>query len=395
MVTARRCPLPIAISVGHKPVPRIRTPANGFVFRAGDTIAFSGDATDAEDGSPCPPVRSPGTSTSSTRDTCIPALPQTGDTSGPSPFPTSGHDFSGNTRYRITLTVTDSDGLQASTSVEVFPDKVNLTFDTVPSGLDITLDGIPRPTPFVYDTLIGFHHTIGAPNQTVGQNVYTFASWSDGGAQQHLITGSGRRSRYVATYTVSQNPLPTGLVAGYRFSEGAGATTADVSGNNNTGTLVNGPAWTTGQYGGLSLQRRRLRRPGEPRLAAADREHDPDRVDPDQRNPVDDGAIVAKLGDVGWQLKTSADTGARTAAIRSAPTAERSIQRYSGTVLATGPGTTSRACTTPRRERSRSTSMGARQRGAPRDDSGVAVQRPLDVNIAQRAGSRCSSTSSG
>jgi hypothetical protein len=48
--------------------------------------------------------------------------------------------------------------------------------------------------------------------------------------------------------------------------------------------------------------------------------------------PVDDGAIVAKLGSVGWQLKTSPDTGVRTAAIEisngSVP-----IQRYSNTVL--------------------------------------------------------------
>ena len=83
-----------------------------------------------------------------------PASPQTGVTSGTFTIPLEGHDFSGDTRYRFTLTVTDSDGLQGSTSVVVFPDKVNLTFGTVPSGLDITVDGIPRPTPFVHDTLI-------------------------------------------------------------------------------------------------------------------------------------------------------------------------------------------------------------------------------------------------
>ena len=61
-----------------------------------------------------------------------PGTPITGVTSGTFTIPTSGHDFSGNTRYRITLTVTDSDGLQSSQSAIVFPDKVNLTFDTAP-----------------------------------------------------------------------------------------------------------------------------------------------------------------------------------------------------------------------------------------------------------------------
>jgi len=51
-------------------------------------------------------------------------------------------------------------------------------------------------------------------------------------------------------------------------------------------------------------------------------------------NPGDDGAIVAKLGPTGWQLKTSPDTGVRTAAIQISSDGSDSIQRYSRTVLA-------------------------------------------------------------
>ena len=72
-------------------------------------------------------------------------------------------------------------GVEASTSVTVFPDKVNLTYDTVPSGLTLTIDGISRQTPFVVDDLKGFQRTITAPNQSSGGTAYTFASWSDGG----------------------------------------------------------------------------------------------------------------------------------------------------------------------------------------------------------------------
>ncbi|MGZ5919247.1 MAG: hypothetical protein ACXWJV_05555, partial [Hyphomicrobium sp.] len=132
--------------------------------------------------------------------------------SGTFSIPTSGHDFSGFTRYRITLTVTDSDGLQSSTSVIIFPDKVNLTFDTAPGGLTIYLDGIAHTAPFVYDTLIGFNHTIEARNQTVGANTYNFASWSDGGTQQHTLVVPGTAQSYTASYSVVSTPVPVAFV---------------------------------------------------------------------------------------------------------------------------------------------------------------------------------------
>ncbi len=52
-------------------------------------------------------------------------------------------------------------------------------------------------------------------------------------------------------------------------------------------------------------------------------------------NPFDDGAIVGKLSGAGWQLKTSPDTGVRTAAVQIGSNGSDSIQRYSNTVLAT------------------------------------------------------------
>src|SRR3989338_1965645 len=41
----------------------------------------------------------------------------------------------------------------------------------------------------------------------------------------------------------------SGLVGYWTFDEGAGTTANDSSGNNNTGTLTNGPTWTTGKIG--------------------------------------------------------------------------------------------------------------------------------------------------
>ena len=154
----------------------------------------------------------------------------------------------------ITLTVTDLDGLQSSQAVLVYPDKVNLSFDTAPTGLTLHLDGIARATPFVHDTLIGFNHTIEAQDQTQATTAYTFASWSDGGPQQHGIVVPATPQSYTATYTATPIPLPQGLVAAWNFSEGAGASAGDKSGNGNTAALINGTAWTVGHYdNGVSL----------------------------------------------------------------------------------------------------------------------------------------------
>ena len=38
--------------------------------------------------------------------------------------------------------------------------------------------------------------------------------------------------------------------AAYSFVEGTGTTTADASGNGNTASLVHGPVWTSGNFGG-------------------------------------------------------------------------------------------------------------------------------------------------
>jgi glucose/arabinose dehydrogenase len=171
---------PVAVSAGSVPTATILSPAEGVQFKAGDVISYSGDGSDPDDG------RLPDSAFTWNIDFLHdghvhPGTPITGVRSGSFTVPTSGHDFSGNTRYRITLTVRDSTGLSAVKSVVVWPTKVNLSFDTVPTGRTLYLDGIAKTTPFVYDTLEGFSHTIEARNQTAGSTSYTFASWSDGG----------------------------------------------------------------------------------------------------------------------------------------------------------------------------------------------------------------------
>lgn len=202
---------PIAISVGNSPVVSILAPTNGATFRAGDVITFSGIATDAEDGTL--PASAYTWNIDFLHEGHVhPGIPITGVTSGSFTIPTSGHDFSGFTRYQITLTVTDSSGLQSSQSVTIFPDKVNLDFNTLPAGVTLYLDGIAHTTPFTYDTLIGFNHEIEARNATIGTTTYNFVSWSDGGAQDHIITVPAGGATYTATYQAVTAPAPLAFV---------------------------------------------------------------------------------------------------------------------------------------------------------------------------------------
>ena len=204
---------PLIIKAGNPPVIAnfSTTPSDGGLFRAGDVISFSATATDVEDGTL--PASAYTWNIDFLHEGHVhPGTPMTGVTNGTFTIPTSGHDFSGNTRYRITLTVTDSNGLQSSQSATVFPEKVNLTFNTAPAGLTLFLDGIAHTAPFVYDTLIGFNHTLEARSQTISPNTYNFVSWSDGGTQQHSITVPATAQTYTATYNVVSTPAPIAFV---------------------------------------------------------------------------------------------------------------------------------------------------------------------------------------
>src|SRR4029079_7383972 len=175
---------------------------------AGQVGASSGQGTDAEDGT-LPASAFTWNIDFLHDDHVHPGIPITGVKSGTFVIPTTGHDFSGNTRYRFTLTVTDSTGLSTSQSVIIWPQKVNLTFGTVPTGRTLYLDGIARVAPFVYDTLTNFQHTIEARNQVEGSTQYTFASWSDGGGQLHTIVVPAGPQTYTATYNAT--PIHTPL----------------------------------------------------------------------------------------------------------------------------------------------------------------------------------------
>lgn len=207
----------ITIEVGLRPTVTILSPDDGATFRAGDFISLSGDGSD--------PFETLDDSAFSWTvrfrhdDHFHPVVQDLVGRQADFSVPFSGHDFSGNVAFDVTLKVSDSEGLTSSTSVELLPQKQNLVFNTLPTSISTTLDGIPQPPPFLHDSLRGFRHTIGVEDVVCAGDVrYAFHSWSDGGSAEHTITVPNADTLYLANYVESAVacqtlPVDTGLVA--------------------------------------------------------------------------------------------------------------------------------------------------------------------------------------
>ncbi len=143
------------------------------------------------------------------------------------------------------------------------------------------------------------------------------------------------------TVSNTTSPNPTGLVAAYSFSEGRGTTTADSSGNDNTGFL-SGQTWYANANDGAGLlfnangavdlgNDSSLQLTGSMTIEAW--------IEP-MAFPVDDSSIVSKRGpdssDNGFQLDTTIDTGLRTIGFKLADPNNNNMMRYGKTPLTTG-----------------------------------------------------------
>ncbi|MFI5317479.1 MAG: hypothetical protein ACHQ6T_17395, partial [Myxococcota bacterium] len=98
-----------------------------------------------------------------------------------------------------------SGALSATTSVSIYPETKNLSFATVPSGLQINLSNYGTSTAPFSQTVITNSTTsisVGSPQQ-VGGFDQLFANWSDGGAVSHEIVATPSLPALTATFVSS------------------------------------------------------------------------------------------------------------------------------------------------------------------------------------------------
>ena len=205
--------VPLRIVVGNRsPTAVIGSPAHGTEYSAGQTIAFSGSASDPEDGS-LAATRLSWTVVFHHDTHTHPFLgPITGVSSGQFTIPASGED-STDVFYRLHLTATDSGmplgaaaELSSSTFVDLVPATSLLTLSADPAGfgIELEMDQQAAPTPFSRDSVVGFPRTIRAPSpKAVGPWTFSFQSWSDGGAAEHTVTTPAVDTAYTATFAVT------------------------------------------------------------------------------------------------------------------------------------------------------------------------------------------------
>src|SRR4030095_4205060 len=147
-------------------------------------------------------------------------------------FNAPDHDYL--SYLELQLTVTDSRGATDVKSVLIYPQTVGLTFQSAPSGLQLTVGSSSSPAPFDRTVIIGSANSVSAASpQTLGGSTYQFISWSDGGAQSHNLTAPATPTTYTATYqsttttTTTLFPSSVTVLTGTLASGTASALTSD------------------------------------------------------------------------------------------------------------------------------------------------------------------------
>ncbi len=198
----------VTITAGSTaPTAFIDTPSAGLTWAVGDTIGFSGHATDPEQGA----LPASALSWQLRMQHCFTptnchshVLNEWVGVAGGS-FVAPDHEYP--SYLELQLTATDADGLTSTLVRRLDPKTVALTFVTGPTGLQLSVGSTTLATPFTRTVIQGSTISMSAPGpQRLKGKWYYFSAWSDGGAQTHTVTASGTPTTYSATYNRGPRP---------------------------------------------------------------------------------------------------------------------------------------------------------------------------------------------
>jgi glucose/arabinose dehydrogenase len=105
-----------------------------------------------------------------------------------------------NSSIQVTATVRDSRGLTTSSSRDLLPRTVALSFATSPAGGTVVVGGTARTTPVTLTSWVNAPVQVNVRDQSIGGVPYVFSSWSDGGARAHSITSPATDTTYTARF---------------------------------------------------------------------------------------------------------------------------------------------------------------------------------------------------
>ena len=203
----------VAAAPNTAPMPVIAAPVAGTTWAVGDSISFSGSATDPQDGTLAPSRLSWALILHHCGGAGCHTHPiQSFEGVAGGSFTTPDHEYPSHLELR--LTATDSAGLAAVVSRQLDPRAVDLTFQTVPVGLSLVVGSSAAATPFTRTAIVGSQNVVGATSpQTIGGQPYVFSTWSDGGSQSHTVIAPSASTTYTATFTPSSGTTTTTFVS--------------------------------------------------------------------------------------------------------------------------------------------------------------------------------------
>jgi hypothetical protein len=183
-------------------VATIATPTSATKWKVGDTISFSGSATDPEQGTLPASALTWTLLIQHCPTTCHTHTVQTWPGVASGSFTAPDHEYPSHLELR--LTATDSGGASDTETVELDPVTVVLGFASTPGGLQIAVNAGSSATPFSRTVIVGSTNSVSATSpQTAGGTTYEFASWSDGGARTHSIVAPASATTYTARYVIA------------------------------------------------------------------------------------------------------------------------------------------------------------------------------------------------
>ena len=216
----------VTIQAGNEaPTATLDTPTAGTTWVVGQTITFTGHATDPQQGALAASALNWQLRMQhcATIDSCHTHALQSWTGVAGGSFIAPDHEYP--SYLELELTATDAQGLTSTVTRRLDPQTVNLTFSTVPTGLSLSVGSTTQVTPFTRTVIKGSTNTVSAPTpQVVGATTYTYASWSDGGAQTHVVIAPTTPATYTASYTGTTPPCSDSF--GYTCTEGTATWTA-------------------------------------------------------------------------------------------------------------------------------------------------------------------------
>ncbi len=193
----------VTISAGNSaPTAVIDTPSAPPRWRVGQSIAFSGHAVDAQQAT-LPASRLTWLlimNHCSTATSCHEHQIQEFQGVAAGSFVAPDHEYPSYLTLR--LAATDAGGLEGATTLRLDPEAVTIGLQSVPAGLQLGFGSKSVVTPLPSElVIVGSTFSLSAPSPQVLQGTaYEFVSWSDRGAQTHIVVAGASPVTYTAFF---------------------------------------------------------------------------------------------------------------------------------------------------------------------------------------------------